>query len=206
MYRDDGEAARVRADALQRELDANRRELAVSQRKLASARTRLAELGAADDEEDPRPERSPWRWIAVGTGGLVALGLMVGFAQRFDDEPGATRAAKPSPACTLRTDPPGATIVSRCTSPAHVARYNAAWAKAAAESGHAFADLTVYELTEGTTPLSRPHTQWIDGRDTAGCRGKLVAQLPGYREAPVERPVASATAGCAETVVRLAPE
>lgn len=209
-YRDDDEAARARADALQRDLDDTQDELAEARAQLAAAEAEKARLAEEVAEVRARlPERAPapapraahaqpeqartsgvelFALAAIGiVFVLIAIGVSRSRSASQDQDP-------PNPTCTLRTEPPGASIYGVCKNTA----MSEPWNEGLPEVLHTPA-VTTFEMHRGTTPLAQARQAWII--DDILCGGSMVARLPGYADTPVSSPLVGM--GCDETVVRL---
>lgn len=213
-FRDDDEAARARADALQVDLDrtnekleraedeteAAQRELAATKARLARAEAKLAERG--EEVPPPPPTPAPSHPVPLGGKLLILAGTMgLAILLLVALKTGAPSSSSPSgsgdvpnPSCTLRTDPPGAQIVSLCRDSVSEA-YNAHLLDAG--SFPLFPE--TFETVRGTTPLTQDRLTWIAWGVI--CNGTMVARLAGYRDTPVSSPTEGM--GCSDRVIPL---
>lgn len=158
----------MRADALQRDLDDTQDELAETKQKLAAAeaeKARLAEVVARVREQQPTEElpsaNTTGARVAFLVLAMAAAIALIGLRSSSRSTPSVVLVD--NPICTLRTDPPGAEIVSLCH------------------------DATPFETTRGRSPLALSRSTWI--MNDAICRGSMIARLPGYIDTPVEIPL-----------------
>lgn len=204
MFRNDDEAARARADALQRDLDDATDELAATKAQLAAAEAEKLRLARAVEEARRAPPKPPepvvqtpshhasgaraFAYLAVIVVGVSLVALVAARDERASEPP--------NPTCTLASDPPGARVVQYCHDPIaeHMNRYRA-------EKGLPLVAPLELPTVRGHTPLAKDRMTWV--MEGASCDGPYGLQLDGYEELRTFSPTEGL--GCDDTVHRLKP-